>query len=165
MKRTVRYGTFETNSSSMHSLVYSNIKMDKSDLPVTSDGVVYVYLEQEYNCHGTLTTQLEKLEYLLSYLFVKDGWGYNSDFYQTSDNWYNFDIANSYMGRELLELLQLHDSRIKKVIVRWCCDGPEFDHQSHPAYGDNPMDELVYDKDRTLEYLFSPNVSLEMSRD
>lgn len=165
MKRTIRYGTFETNSSSMHSLVYSNIKMDKSELPVTSDGVVYVDLEQSYQCSGTLTTQLEKLEYLLSYMFVKDGWGYSSDYYRTSDNWYNYDITDSYMGRDLLEMLQAHDSRIKKVIVRWCCEGPEFDHQTNPSYDDNPMDAVVYDKDTTLEYLFSPNVSLEMSRD
>lgn len=165
MKRTIRYGTFETNSSSMHSLVYSNIKMDKSELPVTSDGVVYVDLEQSYLCSGTLTAQLEKLEYLLSYMFVKDGWGCSSDYYRTSDNWYNYDIADSYMGRDLLEMLQSYDSRIKKVIVRWCCEGPEFDHQTNPSYDDNPMDAVIYDKDTTLEYLFSPNVSLEMSRD
>ena len=45
IRKQIREGTFETNSSSMHSLVIENKKSGKlspSNLPVSSDGILKI---------------------------------------------------------------------------------------------------------------------------
>lgn len=71
MEMTVRYGTFETNSSSMHSLVITKSKGEYNtdeleDCWYTSDGTVNLYdgdLEFDRAPFDVLTTPLEKAAY------------------------------------------------------------------------------------------------------
>ena len=68
--KQIRKGAFETNSSSMHSLVIENDKsigkLEKSDLKLNKEGEIKVQLG-EYGCFlAFLKTQQEKLNYLVT---------------------------------------------------------------------------------------------------
>jgi hypothetical protein len=76
MKRKIRNGTFETNSSSMHSLVIENEEKlkeirhrDSPEIEVDSEGYITIetqdYTKEDYR----LKTQQEKLNYIASCKF------------------------------------------------------------------------------------------------
>ena len=76
MKRVIRKGTFETNSSSMHSLVITkkekivSQKLLEEDLYISKDGKINIWNEDDLYFDRApfrmLTQPLEKLEYLIA---------------------------------------------------------------------------------------------------
>lgn len=55
--RTVRHSVFETNSSSMHSLTYSETRRDPGEFPrPNDDGILEVELKTYWECSGECVT-------------------------------------------------------------------------------------------------------------
>ena len=69
MKRKIRKSVFETNSSSMHSLSYSEYQeLEKSKLEIDKDGYIHVELGDYSDIRKDLVTQKEKLAFVISYM-------------------------------------------------------------------------------------------------
>lgn len=75
--KQIRKGTFETNSSSMHSLVIENDKsigeLEKSELKLNKKGEIRVYLGEYGLGLEFLETQQEKLNYLVTLIADSKG--------------------------------------------------------------------------------------------
>lgn len=80
MKKKIRLGTFETNSSSVHSIVINKEGLEKPNLTVKRkkiDGVfkhfIYVPLQTFDKYSQTFYSQEDKLSYLVTIAFLSDG--------------------------------------------------------------------------------------------
>lgn len=74
MKKQIRFGMFETNSSSVHSLQISNKHMYKSKLKIEDDGYVHVSLTEYYGKdEKNYKGQREKLTYVVTWIYIYFG--------------------------------------------------------------------------------------------
>lgn len=161
MKKVTRNEMFETNSSSVHTIVYSYLKREKSDLDiyVDKDGRKYCKIKGGYyGMSGVLATQQEKLNYLIGWLFIKNGGDveelYRAWEYTEVQKWICEYAGIDYLDVDLVETYGYTEEDDREVA---------FDHQSSPW-----EDECVvnyYDKDRVLDFVFGDGVTLEMSCD
>lgn len=159
MKKVTRNEMFETNSSSVHTLVYSGLKREKPNLAFyCRDGqLVHKVRGGIYSCEGTLRSQQEKLNYLISWLFIHKG----SDLETLLNSWSFEDIQRwicDYTGAQRLDVKLKEDY--------WNEDDEDavyFDHQSHPSHDQCPVN--YYDKNSVLDFIFGEGVELQMSHD
>jgi hypothetical protein len=88
MKRKIRKSVFETNSSSMHSLSYSEYQeLEKSKLEIDEDGYIHVELGDYGDIKEDLVTQKEKLAFVISYM--------NEELYYENSN-YTFPTEEQF---------------------------------------------------------------------
>ena len=74
MKRQIRLETFETNSSSLHTLQISQKHMHKSKLKIADDGYIHVSLTEYYGKdEKDYKGQREKLTYVVTWMFIYYG--------------------------------------------------------------------------------------------
>ena len=86
MKRKIRKSVFETNSSSMHSLSYSEYQeLEKSTLETDEDGYIHVELDDYSDIRKDLVTQKEKLAFVISYMNEELYYGKNEYIYPTEE--------------------------------------------------------------------------------
>ena len=119
MKINVRNKTFETNSSSVHTLVISAEGLEPSNLPINKEG----YIEATYGKFGKdgeiYDGQANKLSYLLTQCYYLGGWEYQ------------LDRESNYHFRYVEEAICDYTGAKGILIVG---GEPEIDHQSHPEY-------------------------------
>lgn len=149
MKCQIRKNVFETNSSSVHSLVIAKEGREKSELRVNADGEI----EVEFGSFGTnfelFFSQDEKLSYLITccYYLTRE-W----DIEAIYENW-NFrqieDVICKYTGAKRIKILNHVD--------------PEIDHQSIPYDGIEIIN--VWDEDMIIDFVFNKYVGLKTDRD
>lgn len=157
MKETIRAETFETNSSAVHSVVLRENLLDKFDIPLVKGDSIVVELDEDYQCTGTLTSQYDKLQYLLSYLFVKRGWDN-----QVAIECGEFKSKNIVNVSELCEGYLVADAvsaelgRQVEIYITFGEYGPEFNHQVNPAFSDNPMDSVMNSEEEIRDFIFGP---------
>jgi len=129
-KRTIRYGTFETNSSSVHSLVISNEGMEPSELKIRKkDGKIRVLLRYWGKNEAHCTSQLDKLSYICTRAWCANS-HYALDYVVDNDE-------ENYVLRYIEEAIC--DYTGAKGIELYIPKGeePGFDHQTAPEYSDD----------------------------
>lgn len=152
MKTKKRIDTFETNSSSVHSLCIKNIHTDPCDIPRTDDNKLIVQLRYFGKDDHTYETQEEKLSYLITWLYCKYGYYQDNDLSEY-DEW-SMGILDSILEYANADGFEIHY--------------PEkgdfgFDHQSDPSMYDCIMD--IYNEDNLLMEIFSKNYFIKTTCD
>lgn len=148
MKRKIRKGVFETNSSSVHSLVISNEGREPSEFKLNKDGEIEIDFGQFGKDKRIYTSQYDKLSYLITCLYYLSGYDI-SDIY---DKWEFREIQDAickYTGATGIKILGEQE--------------PEIDHQSQPCGNIEIVN--VYDEDAVINFVFNKYVSLKTDCD
>lgn len=143
MKKQIRNQVFETNSSSVHTIVFSNHGLEPSNLPV-KDGMIQIDFGQFGKELNYYNSQYEKLSYLITCLY------YLSD-----------DIYNTYLFKEIQSTVCEYTGANGIEIIG--ITEPSIDHQSQP-YDDIELID-VYDKEELINFIFNKNISLKTDCD
>lgn len=159
MKRQYRYGTFETASSAIHSLVISKDGLEPSDLPVKKCvlRVPLVPLERE---HVVFSTQLEKLSFIISWV-----WYYFTYHYNGSAKDEGFE--NFYMLEDITDAIYEYDSRVFEIKAYKPKDVElSYNHQFYDeiSYGDVPYVN-IYDKGSIQNFVFNKYIAVTLGSD
>lgn len=120
MKRTIRAGVWETNSSSVHALSIDPSGMEPSQLPIGKDGYIRAHFGQFGREDGLYTSQEDKLSYLLTECYYING--YSTDFENCYTYKYLEEAVCAYTGAKGIKIAKRPE--------------PELDHQSLPEYGE-----------------------------
>ena len=150
MNRKIRKDVFETNSSSVHTLVISNDGREPSKFKLNKEGEIEIDFGTFGKNYDIFNSQYEKLSYLITCL------------YYTSRG---FDVKSIYDNYEF--------TKIKDAIMDYVpdCTGikilgqnqPCIDHQSIPY--DSIEIINVYDEDSIINFVFNKHVSLKTDCD
>lgn len=147
--RKIRKEVFETNSSSVHSLVISNDGLEKSNLKLNKEGKIEITFGSFGKDFNIYSSQYDKLSYLITLLYyISNGFNYESIY----DN-YEFKLVEEaiceYTGAKGIKILTKYK--------------PEIDHQSQPYYGIEIVN--VYNKDEIINFVFNKYISLKTDCD
>ena len=141
-KKQIRSGTFETNSSSVHSLVIFDKKsrLSPSNLPVNSDRILEIAAGEYGWGYEMLETQLEKTEYLFTLLCCYEG----------IENQEDLEENMTYI--EWIDELEKY-AEIKKVVLT--------------NFDENMWEDGKYVSERSkfLEVIFDDNIKIEIAND
>lgn len=160
--KKVRYNVFETNSSSMHSIIIGNLNLN---LNIKNENVFRCFIDNEGILEIPLgkfgwgvdwyTDPYTKLQYALTMVYetetpyINNRGKNESAFYETSG--YN----------EILDLLR-SKCNVQHINIR-SFDG-YIDHQSREDY--HSLDDFLNEYDVILEdFIFNPNVILKIDND
>ena len=143
MKRQIRKSVFETNSSSVHTLVYpkGNCSIPISD--ISKDGVVTVQCS-DFSYYGYVEDLYEKLQYLCSYIALDD------------------TIKEMEEDESILDAIKMKDPSVKELKVIHC-ECAMFDHQTSP-YESSCIVNLN-DTDSINTFLFNDEIKIKLDRD
>ena len=150
MKITMRSNIFETNSSSVHTLVYRNQTLAKPELPINPEtNKVIGHFGRFGKDDMYYDSQEDKLAYLLTCLYYNCGWSVGNIY----DNWVFHDleiVVDKHCGTNGIEIDYSID--------------PEIDHQSHP---ENSWSCALFEMTRgNMEnFIFNPDVMLHTDCD
>ena len=159
MKKQIRSGVFETNSSSVHSLtinpkgrVPNKIEMDDGYL-IAKFGV--------FDCSGKFTTQSEKLSYLVTCIWYIAGCPDDMDDMYSTCAWDKLEDAVRKYIPECRGVRMNIDNLIRDYFDE---SAPYIDHQSIP---DSDWDMIIdmYDEDAVIDFIWNDCVGLKCSRD
>lgn len=166
-KKQIRSGTFETNSSSVHSLVIFDKKsrLSPSNLPVNSDGILEIAAGEYGWGYELLETQLEKIEYLFTLLCHYEG-------IESQE-----DLEDNMTYIEWIEKLEKY-AGIKKVVItnfdgyvdhQSCCSPEEFlsSYRTVDAFDENSWEDenCISERSKFLEVIFDDNIKIEIAND
>lgn len=154
--KKIRQNVFETNSSSVHSLVINSEGLEPSNLkidPKTDHIIVNTqYFGKEYNIYND---QEDKLSYLITYIIA--------------------DLQREYDNDEILavELFKdYHFINIENIIKEYCnCSGVivnideegGLDHQTSPHESECIIN--LYDEEEIKNFIFNKYISLKTAWD
>lgn len=143
-----RNNVFETNSSSVHVISISKNGLEPRKLKKNKNNEIVVKLGT-FGCCGELTTQSEKLSYLMTcmYYIYPDIPDKNSRVYPYE--WVKKVICK-YTKAEGIILTNIDDAYI--------------DHQSAP-YDVDDLIINIYDEDSIIDFIFNKYVAVKMYRD
>lgn len=148
MKRKIRKDVFETNSSSVHSLVISNEGREPSEFKLNKHGEIEVDFGQFGKELCYYTSQYDKLSYLITCLYYLNGLEVE-DIYEKWEFREIQDAVCKYTGAKGIKIIGKEE--------------PEIDHQSQPYSGIEIID--VYDEDAVINFIFNKYVSLKTDCD
>lgn len=162
MKKQIRLETFETNSSSIHTLQISQKHMHKSKLKIADDGYVHVNLTEYYGKDAKdYKGQREKLTYIITWMYIY--YGCNFEELCKGSLWKEFNTSFvDYVGNGCKGIW------IDKTML----DGGEMagdylDHQSIP-YGIYDSENCIvnlYDTEQLINFIFNPYLWLHTDCD
>ena len=154
MKRQIRSGVFETNSSSVHTITFDNTGLrerDPNDLRIDRNGKILVDFGKFGTEYAIYKRQSDKLSYLMTCFVYMLG---------------RYCIPEEIYGAYEFYL-------IEKAVMKHCpeCTGiklirytdPYIDHQSVP----NDYIECVniYDEDEVINFIFNEHILLKTYHD
>lgn len=148
MRKYIRRNVFETNSSSVHSLVISKEGLEPSDLEIDENGYINVDFGNFGSEEHLYTSQYDKLQYLITCLYYTSGYDPDS-------------IAESYDFEEIQEAICGYTGA--KGINILGKNEPYIDHQSVP-YGSIEIVN-IYDKEAIVNFVFNRFISLKTDCD
>ena len=153
----IRKGTFETNSSSVHTLVMPRPKQPiLKDLQLVDKNGVITVSCRYYGDSGIVSGFYEKLQYLCTWIAVANGrgkYGDSEDF--TSDGCWDLEKCVLYPIQEV-------EPAVLKIKVT-NVDRADFDHQMHPSNCECIVN--LWDTDSVITFLFNDDIYIKMSRD
>ena len=148
MKTEIRKCVFETNSSSVHSLVISNDGREQSEFELNEDGEIEVDFGQFGSDLHLYVSQYDKLSYLMTCLYYLAGYDAGAVY----DRWEFREIQNAvckYTGAAGIKILGEEE--------------PAIDHQSQPHYEINLVN--IYDEDAVINFIFNKHIALKTDCD
>ena len=155
MKKT-RHQVFETNSSSVHTLVIKASDSYKVELErVQENPNIVVGHCMDYSKVGhtepyLITTQQEKFNYIVTWLVVRSQYTYEP-------------LEESWIYANVLAALNKVDPAIE-AIKPMEEDLADFDHQTAPhSESDSVID--MWDEDAICEFIFNDNITLKCTFD
>lgn len=147
MKTTIRFGTFETNSSSTHSLVISNKDRGYTyDFPVDENGVLTVPFGEFGWGPDILKTPLEKLSYYVTDHRSKDDESVYGDHYKTWDDLLE-GISKNEAINKVIELIKSKCPKVKEVVFKQASSfypRGYIDHDSVGTSNEVSPEELIF---------------------
>ena len=143
--RKIRKNVFETNSSSVHSIVFSTEGIEPCNIPLDADGKMHIPYGEFGKEEASYTDQLTKLSYLVSLC------------------WYcaDYDIEDEINFIKLEEYIMDYVPGCTGIVPQG--DTPDIDHQSAPWGSIEIID--MWDKEAVLNYIFNPKVELRTGSD
>lgn len=144
-----RDNVFETNSSSVHAISISKDGLEPSRLKKNKNNEIVVELGT-FECCGELTTQNEKLSYLMTcmyYIYPDDIPDKNSRVYPCENI---KDVICKYTNADGIVLTNI--------------DGAYIDHQSAP-YDTSDLIINIYDEDSIINFIFNKYITVKMYKD
>lgn len=147
MKQQIRKQLFETNSSSVHSLVVDPGGMEKSKLKQDENGYIHVKYGEFGKEFEIYNTQEDKLSYIISLMWYLAGRGDSICYFSMFK--YLEDAIKDYTGASGL------------IIEK---GEPAIDHQSIPDYARDCVVDL-YDTDAVMNFVFNKYVCLKTTCD
>lgn len=160
MKTKRRESVFETNSSSVHTVVVKyngqyKMELERDDRnPSAVVGHCMDYSKVGHNDDYIISTQQEKFNYLVSWVVCSAE--YSAE--------YGYDTLKESWGyKSLLYALQLVDKDIDDIIVK-DADNAGFDHQTAP-YSYNDCVVNMYDEHAICDFIFNDNITLRCNFD
>lgn len=148
MKRIVRSNTFETNSSSVHSLVISSEGREPSQFKL-KDGYIEVSLGEFTSEPHIYSSQYDKLSYLMTCVY------YTSSGFSIEDMYESYDF-------KLVEKTVCDYAGAKGIKINPNSKG-YIDHQSIP-YGSIEIVN-IWDDDAVIDFIFNKYISLKTDCD
>lgn len=171
MKRQIRNNVFETNSSSVHTLVYLNQKLDKSKLKIDADGIIRIPIKYFGKNYKDYSSQEDKLSYIVTFFwcyFGEDISTFESNEWKTG---YWIDIK-----KELIEYINKNKTSKRECIDIIPCLPHDleyddyyykiagFDHQMYPTGLDDCIVDL-YNPEAVIQFIFNKNIILRTDCD
>lgn len=146
--KQIRDNVFETNSSSVHAISISKDGLEPSKLYVDKNDKITVELGS-FGCNGELTTQNEKLSYLMTcmYYIYPDIPDKNSRVYPYEGI---KNVICKYANADDIILTNINDAYI--------------DHQSVP-YDTGDLIINIYDEDSIINFIFNKYITVKMYKD
>lgn len=148
MNTKIRKGVFETNSSSVHSLVIANDGREPSEFKLNKNGEIEIDFGEFGKDYFLYTSQYDKLSYLITCLYYLSGYDIE-DIYDRSEFTEISDAVCRYTGATGIKIL----GEIE----------PSIDHQSIPYDSIEIID--AYDEDQIINFIFNKYVSLKTDCD
>lgn len=147
----IRSNTFESNSSSVHTLSIDKSGREPSRLPINKKtNKVIAHFGNFGKNHNIYTSQEDKLAYLMTNVYYLN----HADYNDTEDIWAFgaiSDAISNYCGCDGIE-----------IDMNYGVD-PYIDHQSIPYGGIEIID--VYDEDSVIDFVFNKYISLKTDCD
>ncbi len=162
MKYTIRDGVWETNSSSVHSMVVKNTGLRNCRLKPRADGYIHVPLHYYGLEEKYYWTQKEKLAYLLTCVAYMASCGNGTADY---DRYYD-DYHYQYVNDAVRHYLEEHDKRYDVLGVKVDkLEDAELDHQSIPEFGEFPIAVSIWNEESIQNFIFNSYVGLKTECD
>ena len=172
MKKQIRFNTFETNSSSIHTLQVSKELMENCELTIKDDGYIHIDLDQYYGKDlKKYKTQEEKLKYICTWMYIY--YGNDIERMCAGYEWIEFEASFCYYVNNHLNANQCNrycnGIRIDKIKSQYDYGsaGDFLDHQSCP-YGKYNTEGFIldfYDTDILINFIFNPYLWLQTDCD
>lgn len=152
MKYRIRKGVFETNSSSMHSLVIKGEKkINREQLKINEDGFIEVETDDYTWGNSLLKTAQEKLNYIVSCKINED------DLYLFGNDSENNSKHHKRMARAGIEFIKLEEmlceitgaKGIEVNLIRGCST-------------EQSLDELLREDLSILDIIFDDSIQIEI---
>ena len=152
MKCRIRKGVFETNSSSMHSLVIKGEKkINREQLKINEDGFIEVETDDYTWGNSLLKTAQEKLNYIVSCKINED------DLYLFGNDSENNSKHHKRMARAGIEFIKLEEmlceitgaKGIEVNLIRGCST-------------EQSLDELLREDLSILDIIFDDSIQIEI---
>lgn len=161
MKFTIREDVWETNSSSVHSLVVSDKGLRKCKLRPREDGYIHIKIRYWGKKLEYFPNQKDKLSYLLTCVAYCCGCGYGNDDYERYYDDYRFKYIEEAVVHYYEETTGKSDCL--GIRVDNLADA-KIDHQSIPEYGEVPF-VSVWDEKSIQNFIFNSYISLKTDHD
>lgn len=158
MKFTIRNKVWETNSSSVHSIVISDKGLRKSKLKPCKDGYIHIALQYFGKELCVYWEQKDKLSYLLTCAAYMAGCIYGSNDYE--------HFYGSYYFKNIEEAIlnYINDPAVLGIKI-YDLEKAEIDHQSAPEYGEFPIDVNIWNEKSIQNFVFNSYVALKTDCD
>lgn len=156
MKIQIRQSTFETNSSSVHTLVLPKGSCEQTLKP-NECGEVRVSCDDFSDC-GVVYGLREKLSYLCSFIALDQP----SDIHEIGQLGGCISNEDSWTLSHILEAIQRRYPDVLKLVATHC-HAAQFDHQTHPCNSSCIID--LWNIDQIEMFLFNDEITINMGRD
>lgn len=158
MKKQIRNGVWETNSSAQHTLQVSKKGQQKCRLKIYDDGYVHISLDQEFGKDDNVfTTQKDKLKYIVTWIYTY----YNFDFEKIEEGylWCEFNKKFAeYVNKDR------DDNLCRGIWVDKIKYEDAWQYWDHQIYSGNVFDDGcvvdIWNAEQCVDFIFNGYISL-----
>lgn len=162
MRKQIRLGVWETNSSSVHSFCFSKKGLEKCHMKIHEDGYVHITLDQYFGKdEAQFFNQKTKLKYIITWLYVY----YDFDEAKIRDG-YLLEDFNKAFGEYVTKHNGVLCRGVKVDKCKWEDSYDYFDHQQlSSGWCDDNCIVSLWDSEACVEFIFNKYVGLETGCD